>query len=298
MSTVVQPRREAASYVSTHAGAVGEMVVDTTNQRVTVHDGSTLGGFPQASIRDIVGRNRIINGNFAINQRGYASGGTLGASAYAHDRWRDGGDGTLTYTFSQGVCDTLINITAGQITHLIEGSNIEGGFYTLSWAGTCVLYVYYTPPSGSLVGPISAATLQTTNIPAGSLVQIVNVNSSGVRQFGTLGLVQFEAGTIATKFERRLRGQELALCQRYYEVGNYSILGNAYAASSYLGIDVFFKVSKRASPSVTIVNTSYLNASSATNDTINIDSMRIYVVSTGAATNVQGVGTWAALAEL
>ena len=141
MSTVVSRRRGTAAQVAAVAGAVGEILPDMTNMRLTLHNGTTLGGFPQAAVSDIVGRNRIINGNFAINQRGYASGSTLGASAYAHDRWRDGGDGTLTYTFSQGVCDTLINITAGQITHLIEGSNIEGGFYTLSWAGTCVLYV-------------------------------------------------------------------------------------------------------------------------------------------------------------
>lgn len=64
--------------------------------------------------------------------------------------------------------------------------------------------------------------------------------------------VQLEKGSAATPFEVRPYGTEFALCQRYYEV----LVGN-YASESPYGTGVnprsywFFKVTKRASPSVT-----------------------------------------------
>lgn len=44
----VQYRRNNAAGVAAFTGAAGELVVDTTNQRVVVQDGSTAGGFPTA----------------------------------------------------------------------------------------------------------------------------------------------------------------------------------------------------------------------------------------------------------
>ena len=67
--------------------------------------------------------------------------------------------------------------------------------------------------------------------------------------------VQLEPGTVATPFERRSYGQELALCQRYYETGRVS----AFATSTnthHLGAPCFYKVTKRAAPTVALVNVS------------------------------------------
>lgn len=75
--------------------------------------------------------------------------------------------------------------------------------------------------------------------------------------------VQLEAGTVATPFERRSYGQELALCQRYYEK-SYNIdvapgtnTGNgAFACNtatlwySSMNLTVPFAVSKRAGPTI------------------------------------------------
>ena len=63
-STPLSLRRNTGANVAANAGAPGEVVVDTTNNRATVHDGSTLGGFAQAAIADIVGRNTVVNGSF------------------------------------------------------------------------------------------------------------------------------------------------------------------------------------------------------------------------------------------
>ena len=53
MSVQIKLRREAASFLSTFAGAAGELLVDTTNNRVQVHDGVTAGGFPAAKLSEV-----------------------------------------------------------------------------------------------------------------------------------------------------------------------------------------------------------------------------------------------------
>jgi hypothetical protein len=77
--------------------------------------------------------------------------------------------------------------------------------------------------------------------------------------------VQLEPGTVATPFERRSYGQELALCQRYYEqsfngtnpaVGGGTIQNFNPSGSINTGaLQVVFKVQKRASPTVTSYST-------------------------------------------
>ena len=66
--------------------------------------------------------------------------------------------------------------------------------------------------------------------------------------------VQLEVGTVATPFEHRSYGEELALCQRYYEIlrddgGSYGLIGFYRAVSDYRTIWQF-KVTKRALPSL------------------------------------------------
>ena len=63
--------------------------------------------------------------------------------------------------------------------------------------------------------------------------------------------VQLEIGTSATPFERRMYGQELALCQRYYEIGD---LPSFVVVSNVTGVfpNKAFSTTKRASSTVTI----------------------------------------------
>ena len=62
--------------------------------------------------------------------------------------------------------------------------------------------------------------------------------------------VQLETGSVATPFERRFYGQELALCQRYFQVTKYKGVGTA-ANSQNLGLNVDFVVPMRTVPDVT-----------------------------------------------
>lgn len=60
--------------------------------------------------------------------------------------------------------------------------------------------------------------------------------------------VQLEVGSVATPFEQRPIGVELALCQRYYETTNVSVSGAAFAN---MATTAKYAVVKRASPTVT-----------------------------------------------
>ena len=81
--------------------------------------------------------------------------------------------------------------------------------------------------------------------------------------------VQLEVGSVATDFEHRSYGEELALCQRYYEVlgstavadyGFMYIGGNWTTTNSRFGLQ--WAVTKRASPTITESGTWYVRNSS------------------------------------
>jgi hypothetical protein len=109
--------------------------------------------------------------------------------------------------------------------------------------------------------------------------------------------VQLEPGTVATPFERRSYGQELALCQRYYESATFNWQGAVSASSGYIW-DVNYKVSKRTTPTLAYSggSTSNFGASSAAN--ITTEKFSISTNSSGALANSFNILTWAAAAEL
>ena len=175
-------------------------------------------------------RNKIINGNFGINQRIYVSGtATSGANQYTLDRWRVVTSGQ-NLTFSASGTGNIVTAPAGGIEQVIESLNIEGGTYTLSWTGTATGAV-----NGSAVSNGSQVTLPS------------NTNATIKFSSGTVSLVQLEAGSVATPFENRPIGTELALCQRYYELFNSNNPGITGTSR--------YAVVKRATPTVTRTGT-------------------------------------------
>jgi hypothetical protein len=190
-------------------------------------------------------RNKIINGNFGINQRIYVSGtATSGANEYTLDRWRVVTSGQ-NLTFSASGTGNIVTAPAGGIEQVIEALNIEGGTYTLSWIGTATGAV-----NGSAIANGGQVTLPD------------NTNATIRFTSGTVSLVQLEAGSVATPFENRPIGIELALCQRYYEKSynidispaNVTSVGVAYGSRQNGGgvAYVKFSVTKRSTPVVSI----------------------------------------------
>jgi len=138
-----------------------------------------------------------------------------------------------------------------------------------------------------------------------------------------LSQVQLEPGSVATPFERRSFGQELALCQRYYQKsynidvapGALTRIGGngmvAHATSSYMGFGfVTFQSSMRVNPTVTPYNpdtgltTNPLrNYSASTNGTMAVANIGVFGFSSNAnnlsiSTNQSAAYHWTASAEL
>jgi hypothetical protein len=113
--------------------------------------------------------------------------------------------------------------------------------------------------------------------------------------------VQLEVGSTATPFERRLYNQELANCQRYYEIikkgANETLIGIGFGyAGSTVFVNYPFKVTKRTEPTVEYngasSNLQCLNGSGSWNSSsggisfvTNIQSMRINCPLSGISSN-------------
>jgi hypothetical protein len=212
------------------SGTTGTFTGDVTLPSI---NGGPLAGF----------HNAIINGNFAINQRGVSGTVTLSAGAYGHDRWKAGASG-CTYTFATSSNVTTLTISAGSLVQVIEGSNLFSGTYALSFTGTAQ-------------GKIGAGSFGASGI-TGSVTG--GTNLSVEFNTGTLAQVQLEAGSVATPFERRPVGTELALCQRYYtklggEASNDILIQGAMSTTVSVSATFALPVVMRSTPTGTKVGT-------------------------------------------
>ena len=190
----------------------------------------------------VAGRNRLINGTFAVNQRSFA-GGARSAGVYGHDRWK-AGSGGATYTVS----GETATITVGTLVQVIEGLNVpEGGAYTLSWSGTAQARV-----DG---GAYAASPITVTGKTAGANVAV---------EFGTgtVTRAQYEAGSTATGYERRLYPAELLLCKRYFYRQDQAMGGAGNATSQVFQGAIYHPAAMRAAPTIAASSVGLANGSS------------------------------------
>ena len=197
-------------------------------------------------------KNRIINGNMGISQRG-TSFSTPAIGAYTLDRWYISWGGAAPATVAQiagpnGFRNSLqitgaASNTYTQIVQRIESlncSDLSGQTITIqanitvSSAQTIAWFLFYPSAqdnytsttviaSGTWSATSTATTFTATvtNLPSGvtnGLLLGIAPNNNGAFTSGTFSLtgVQLEKGSTATSFDYRPFGTEMALAQRYY----------------------------------------------------------------------------------
>jgi len=236
-------------------------------------------------------RSRFINGGMVIDQRntGSSVSSGVGAITYTVDRWYVYATGAAVtaqrITSSNTAFTNALRVTgASGNTATIVGQRIEvQNSYDL--AGKTVTLSFYAASSASITltwkafyaGAANDFTTQTqsntgTQATTSTLTKysatftLPSAATTGVSiEFATSGSaftsgsiditgVQLELGSVATPFERRSFGQELALCQRYYEIISSVNTTIYYQASNnfYFSLQYAYK---RTSPTVTFAST-------------------------------------------
>ena len=248
----------------------------------TLDSSGNLGSIASINGGPLAGfRNRIINGGMLIDQRnGGASQVITTTGAYTVDRWIcvpigasvtgqrvtrttdnqfgyqiTGAAGVTTTAFLQRIeaasCASLANTTV-TLSALLSNTVLTTVNWQLFYPSATDNFATNTSiASGSwTVTSTDAIYTAQISIPAAATTGLQLNLSVGAQTSGTwiVSRVQLEPGPVATPFEQRPIGTELALCQRYYQAQYVHM--QAPAAAGMI-VPVYFSVPMRATPTAT-----------------------------------------------
>jgi hypothetical protein len=280
-----------------------QLVSGTSAQDLTVDNIVTT------SVNDggLSNRNLLHNSSFEVWQRGTAfASGASGGNRYTADRWsvprrtraaqstdvpagfkyallldREQTGGAEPFTVSQGIeADNIrftgsytlsfyakssdistVNINVQDRTTVSEGGTSHSSIVTNQAVSITSSWARYTH------------TFTLSSIALSGTCLRISIGNTSASQNDELLLtgIQLETGSVATDIEKRSLGQELALCQRYYETHNslatakttdgavtsqWSTITSNDGNTLVVSTGIIYKVPKRASPTVTIYNPS------------------------------------------
>jgi hypothetical protein len=195
-------------------------------------------------------RQPIEGNNFADLAFGSASAANVTLSFWVKSSLTGTFGGALTNSGSARSYPFTYTISAAntweQKTVTVAGDT-SGTWLTTNGVG---LNVYFGLGVGSDYSGTAGSWATATRYSATGAVSVIGTLSATWQITG----VQLEAGSVASPFERRDYGRELALCQRYFYMiadgANKSLgLGTMFSATNLQGA-VFFPVTMRATPTL------------------------------------------------
>ena len=193
------------------------------------------------------------------------------------------GDNTRTYPFNY----TISAANTWEQKSVTVAGDTSGGTTAYPITNGIGLFVKFDLGSGTNYELASAGSWQVATNKIGTTSQVGWAQTAGATFYVTG--VQLEKGSTATAFDYRPYGTELSLCQRYYEilgggVADISCTWYATAGAQTTGQTMFFKVTKRATPTVTKIGTwTVQNCGQPTAaGNVGIGSLNLYATSSAA----------------
>jgi len=143
-----------------------------------------------------------------------------------------------SYPFSY----TIASANTWEYKTVTVAGDTSGTWNTVNGRG---LGITFGLGSGATFSGTAGAWASANLVQPTSTVSVVGTNGATFYITG----VQLEAGSVATPFERRPYGTELALCQRYFQKVDY-YTSNGGVANSWYEANIAFLVQMRATPSL------------------------------------------------
>ena len=254
-------------------------------------------------------KNLIINGDMQISQRGDYTSAIAAPSAYVLDRWLIDRNRTATvqHTTGHNISGTPAICKAIKLVQTVTGNNYLGARQKIEnpeqYIGRTVTYSawvrsntskarieFYIPgaTTHTYVGPNHSGggeweylsftdTIRSSGASTTAWFVDVMIDSGAygnttiaAGDYIEATMLQMELGNVATPFEHRSYGEELALCQRYYyKIGGtsdnrLSTQGTKWSTTHFISIQ--HPVTMRAAPTFSLKDAGVLqlfNAGSA-----------------------------------
>lgn len=231
---------------------------------------------------------------YRFNQSVAGSGGTFNVIVHRIEDVRTFAGQQVTLSFYAKAAASL-TMQVVKLRQNFGSGGSPSAFVDTDFGASTVVGTSFTKYTFTVTLPsISGKTLGTDNNSSLDLIFALPINTTFTFD---LAQVQLEVGSVATPFERRPLGVELALCQRYYEksysqavppgtaggLGGYGGLISFHKPVSSFASDgtIRFAVSKRASPTATVFNPETGSSGSYRDFTVNTDRAGISLFDIG-----------------